>query len=52
MAVQGLSARPDEYPGSFKWKVENVAWHPTRPLVVATALNSLFTFCARPAAPA
>eukprot|EP00892_Ulva_mutabilis_P000993 jgi/Ulvmu1/10895/UM007_0072.1 len=49
--VNGQTATSDTFPGTFKWKVENVAWHPSRPLVVATALNSLFTFCARPAAP-
>jgi hypothetical protein len=46
--LQGLTQRPEPFPVNYKWKVENVAWHPSHHLVVATSLNSLFTFCARP----
>jgi hypothetical protein len=45
--MQGVSMRAEPFPVSHKWKVENVAWHPNRHLIVATSLNSLFTFCAR-----
>ena len=45
--AQDLERRQATDETNFSWKVENIAWHPSQPLVVATALNSLYTYCAR-----
>jgi hypothetical protein len=45
-AMQDQAKRQVTGATNFNWKVENIAWHPTQPLIVATALNSLYTYCA------